>query len=59
MIFNNYCRLRKLTKHCYCTKVATKSKYSNTVFLPKTKFPLRLENKKLIERDEYITKVSI
>nr|CAI5832648.1 unnamed protein product [Callosobruchus analis] len=39
----------------YSTKPAPKGKlYSNTVILPKTRFPLRLENHKLLERDENI-----
>ncbi|XP_018570506.1 isoleucine--tRNA ligase, mitochondrial [Anoplophora glabripennis] len=44
---------------CYCTKNVSKNKiYSSTVLLPKTNFPLRLENKKLVERDEYIYKAT-
>lgn len=42
----------------YCTNTSKKKLYSNTVLLPKTSFPLRLENNKLLERDEKLNKVS-
>ncbi|RZC33056.1 isoleucine--tRNA ligase, mitochondrial, partial [Asbolus verrucosus] len=49
----------KVSSLSYCTENGNKKKvYSNTLFLPKTKFPLRLENKKLIERDEQITSIA-
>ncbi|KAJ8969178.1 hypothetical protein NQ314_001881 [Rhamnusium bicolor] len=48
-------QINKTNRVFYCTKSESKNKfYSNTVLLPKTKFPLRLESKKLVERDEYI-----
>lgn len=43
-----------------CTKRATeKNNYSNTVLLPKTKLPLRLEGQKLINRDNLLSSVSL
>ncbi|KAJ8925130.1 hypothetical protein NQ315_001312 [Exocentrus adspersus] len=48
-------QVSKPTRIHFCTNAAPKNKlYSNTVLLPKTKFPLRLENKKLIERDKLV-----
>lgn len=44
----------------YCTKTNLKNKlYSKTVLLPKTAFPLRLDSKKLVERDENINSVFV
>ncbi|KAK4876897.1 hypothetical protein RN001_009403 [Aquatica leii] len=53
-------KYEKLLKYnrFYCTKNLNKSKFTNTVLLPQTKFPLRLEKKKLIERDKYINNLS-
>lgn len=52
--------VQKSNKLYYCTKSApNKKSYTNTILLPKTTFPLRLENQKLVERDEYIYNVSI
>lgn len=42
----------------YCTKINKNKLYSSTILLPHTKFPLRLENKKLVERDKNINEVS-
>lgn len=44
----------------YC-KVTNKNNklYSNTILLPQTKFPLKLENNKLLERDIHINEVII
>ncbi|CAH1156158.1 unnamed protein product [Phaedon cochleariae] len=59
MFFNSLISFHKISCVHYCTKAATKNKlYSNTIFLPKTKFPLRLENKKLVDRDETIHNVA-
>lgn len=41
----------------YCTKINKNKLYSSTILLPHTKFPLRLENKKLVERDKNINEV--
>lgn len=41
----------------YKTFAKRQKSYSHTVILPKTDFPLRLENKKLIERDSNINEV--
>ncbi|KAJ3663117.1 hypothetical protein Zmor_007426 [Zophobas morio] len=47
---------RVFNRVSYCTENENKKKlYSNTIFLPKTTFPLRLESEKLVERDEAIT----
>lgn len=60
MILKFIYQLNKTGKCYYCTKNVPKNKlYSSTVLLPKTKFPLRLENKKIIERNEYIYNVSV
>lgn len=59
MLFNTTLQFKKINKLYYCTKNVTKNKlYSHTLLLPKTKFPLRLESKKLRERDEYIYNVT-
>jgi hypothetical protein len=60
MIFRLILRQRtKVNKSCYCTQSQSKNKvYSSTIFLPKTKFPLRLDSKKLLERDEQVASVS-
>nr|XP_023020120.1 isoleucine--tRNA ligase, mitochondrial-like [Leptinotarsa decemlineata] len=43
----------------FSTKAISKNKfYSDTIFLPKSNFPLRLDNKKLLERDENIYTVA-
>lgn len=43
----------------FSTKVnADNLRYSNTILLPKTKLPLRLENKKLVQRDKSLSNVS-
>ncbi|CAH1989563.1 unnamed protein product [Acanthoscelides obtectus] len=55
MILRKITRIQKTNVVFYSTKPAQQGKlYSNTVFLPKTRFPLRLENNKLLERDEAI-----
>ncbi|XP_044269730.1 isoleucine--tRNA ligase, mitochondrial isoform X2 [Tribolium madens] len=59
MILRLILRQKKHINVCYyCTQSEKKKVYSDTIFLPKTKFPLRLENKKLLERDEKITTVA-
>lgn len=40
------------------SNINSSKSYSKTVLLPQTKFPLRLENKKLIQRDLAINNVS-
>lgn len=40
----------------YCH--TNRKSYTKTVLLPQTKFPLRLENKKLVERDVLMNNVS-
>lgn len=57
MLTNSLKKISYANFVCYCTKAEKKLSYSNTLFLPKTKFPLRLTNKKLVERDEQIYSV--
>lgn len=58
MVFKRSLRINEIKRACYCTKIPNNKIYSSTVILPKTKFPLRLENDKLINRDKYIYNVS-
>lgn len=58
MVFKHSVRIHELKRACYCTKTPNNKIYSNTVILPKTKFPSRLESDKLISRDKYIYNVS-
>ncbi|CAH0545878.1 unnamed protein product [Brassicogethes aeneus] len=49
---------KQIQKLYYSTDKSSKKVYTSTVLLPKTDFPLRLENKKLLDRDENINKVA-
>lgn len=49
--------LRYIKFRSYSSKV-NKNKYSNTVLLPQTSFPLRLEHQKLIERDSKLNELN-
>ncbi|KAI4470426.1 soleucyl-trna synthetase [Holotrichia oblita] len=39
----------------FCTKSSAEKSYTHTVLLPKTKLPLRLEGKKLVDRDKLLS----
>lgn len=56
MVFKYFLQTNVIKRSCYCT--STNKVYSSTVLLPKTQFPLRLENNKLIERDKRVNSVS-
>lgn len=59
MILKHSVRINKIQRLKYCTKITLNNKiYSSTVLLPKTDFPLKLENDKLIDRDKNIYTVS-
>ncbi|KAF5277479.1 hypothetical protein FQR65_LT03816 [Abscondita terminalis] len=51
---------KEVLKHnrFYSNNSVVKSKFTSTVLLPQTKFPLRLEKKKLIERDKCLNNLS-
>lgn len=59
-------RCRKLMNDKIVDSAGTKkktlkkqNKYSETVLLPRTQFPAQLNDKKRVEKDEYLTKVAI
>lgn len=58
MLFKHSIRLSEIKKVGYCTKFANNKLYTTTVLLPKTKFALRLENNKVLERDKTIYDVN-
>ncbi|KAJ8948755.1 hypothetical protein NQ318_017924 [Aromia moschata] len=58
MILKFFQQLNKTNKVYYCTKTAKNKLYSSTVLLPRTKFPLRLEGGRVVERDQYIYEVA-
>lgn len=60
LIYNQFTRYIRAHHVNYCNKAINKKKlYSNTVLLPKTKFPLRLDKKQIAERDSRINNVNI
>lgn len=60
MVLKVYFRCLQLQKARFCSnKAINKNKlYSSTIILPQTKFPLRLNNKQIVERDQKINSVS-
>ncbi|XP_022911391.2 isoleucine--tRNA ligase, mitochondrial isoform X1 [Onthophagus taurus] len=50
--------LNNIRKYCNNKAKGKNALYSHTVLLPKTKFPLRIEGKKLVDRDNAINKSS-
>lgn len=56
--FNDkFSQLTKLSTRLYTKAVKTESKYTKTVLLPQTKFPLRLNGIKRVEMDNYLIEV--
>lgn len=56
--FKNSVNLRRVNK--FSTQMKKKlNLYTNTILLPQTTLPLRLDNKKLIDRDSALNNVRI
>ncbi|XP_057652839.1 isoleucine--tRNA ligase, mitochondrial [Diorhabda carinulata] len=55
MLFKNNIRgINYINKASFCAKSQSSKKYSRTILLPKTQFPLKLNNSKIVERDESV-----